>query len=184
MNPIYGSHNVNAPLQILKQRQWHSKNICLLIRNVKLNISSNGRHLEQHHEKLYVPLHGNTTKNVCPLNLWANICNVIKKILKSIWNEEMTRCAKSHAFKFKPTHGFNKCDEDKKTCLKWCWKRYGHVMTGQEVSWIFFSCEHNKFFWFCFEWSSIFCVLSGPMTISRGPVILGRKLCLFVYYVE
>jgi hypothetical protein len=71
------------------------------------------RHLEQHHKKLYVPLHGNTAKNVCPLNLWAsNICNVIKRILKAIQNDGMTRCAKSHAFKFKPMHGFNKCDDD------------------------------------------------------------------------
>jgi hypothetical protein len=71
------------------------------------------RHLEQHHKKLYVPLHGNTTKNVCPLNLWANsICNVIKNILKAIRNDGMIRCEKNHAFKLKHTHGFNKCHEN------------------------------------------------------------------------
>jgi hypothetical protein len=34
-------------------------------------------------------------------------------------------------------------------------------VTGHEVRWIFLSCEHNKVlgFWFCFEWSSTFCML-------------------------
>jgi hypothetical protein len=40
----------------------------------------------------------------------------------------MIRCEKNHAFKLKHTHGFNKCHENWKTRLKWCWKRYGHAI--------------------------------------------------------
>jgi hypothetical protein len=41
-------------------------------------------------------------------------------------------------------------------------------MTGQEVSWIFLSCEHSKFlgFWFCFEWPSTFYVLMANIILS------------------
>jgi hypothetical protein len=49
-------------------------------------------------------------------------------------------------------------------------------------------------FWFCFEWPTTFCMLTtemilslfvmDAMTISRRLVSLGRKLCLFMYYVE
>ncbi len=42
-------------------------------------------------------------------------------------------------------------------------------MTGQEViNKIFFSCEHSKFlgFWFCFEWSSTFCMLTAKIILS------------------
>ncbi len=38
----------------------------------------------------------------------------------------------------------------------------------QEVNWIFFTCEHNKFlgFWFCFEWLSTFYVLMAEIIPS------------------
>ncbi len=70
-------------------------------------------------------------------------------------------------------------------------------MTKQEVNWIILSCEHD------FVSRVLVFVLSGrqlssyrrqilfyhyllmvTMIVSRRLVSLGRKLCLFVYYVE
>jgi hypothetical protein len=72
----------------------------------------------------------------------------------------------------------------------------GGTLTRQKVSWIFLSCEHDKFlgFWFflsgrqlslCKRWILFnHYLLMVAMIISRRLVSLGRKLCLFVYYVK
>ncbi len=40
-------------------------------------------------------------------------------------------------------------------------------MTGQEVSWIFLSCEHKFLgFWLCFECLSTLCVLMMEIILS------------------
>ncbi len=70
-------------------------------------------------------------------------------------------------------------------------------MTEQEVNWIFSHVNTTiflRFFCFCFERPSIFYVLMMKIILSlfingcydcfRRFVRLGRKLCLFVYYVE
>jgi hypothetical protein len=73
-------------------------------------------------------------------------------------------------------------------------------VTRHEISWTFFSCEHNfvsrvlVFLFFCLSSCQLssckqhilfyHCLLMVAMTISRILVSLGRKLCLFVYYVK
>ncbi len=41
-------------------------------------------------------------------------------------------------------------------------------MIEEEISWIFLSCEHNKFlgFWFYFEWPSTFYVVTANIILS------------------
>jgi hypothetical protein len=70
-------------------------------------------------------------------------------------------------------------------------------VTGQEVSRIFFSCEHDfvsrvlVFVLSSCQLSSCrrrilfyYCLLVVAMIFLRILVSLGRKLCLFVYYVK
>jgi hypothetical protein len=70
-------------------------------------------------------------------------------------------------------------------------------VTAHEVSWIFLSCEHafvSRVLVFvlsgrqlssCKRWILFYhCLLVVVMTILRRFVSSGRKLCLFVYYVN
>jgi len=95
--------------------------MCLLIRNVKPNISTNGNKaswttawqimcsLPWEHYKKCMPIEyvgWQHMQLVKPKAIgWERpnpICNVTKRILKAIRNDGMTKCAKSHAFKLKP----------------------------------------------------------------------------------
>jgi hypothetical protein len=71
------------------------------------------------------------------------------------------------------------------------------IVNGQEVSWIFLSCEHDfvsRVLVFVLSGYQLFiyrkwilfyhCLLVVVMTASRRLVSFGRKLCLFVYYVK
>ncbi len=118
------------------------------MRNMKINISSNGscKSIKWHHEKLYIPFHGNTIEGVSPLNLWiSDKWNGLN--LEPLGGGDQTQCATLRKRCQRPSKimgWFNveramplnsnmhmistKSNENLKSCLRWWWKNYLHVI--------------------------------------------------------